>query len=331
MSIPASTPTWSGSLMPTLMLSEVIENTLDIVACFFQTRLAVVSKIEGTAYTVIAAVDQQRMLRPGVSYQLQHTFCRHMLASGKPLQIDDVMAAPAPLNDLPRSLRLDICAYLGVPLRMLDGRIFGTLWVADSAPYHFSGQDIAMLQLLARLLNYELDRDAQMRHTERMQQMAEVQIDIDPLTGLIGYDSFEVVLAQEIAHPPRTPSIHAIAVLSLNPHTSAAVQPARHSDMLRQGLANLLMRTTRIVDCCSRTGANEFAVMLPSTTPDEVAAWRHRIEAEIDAWNDIHAASNVSLNIHIGLASTNEIPGPKLDGQTLLELARQRSRQVEAS
>jgi GGDEF domain-containing protein len=329
MSIPALTPAPSGSPMPALMLSNIIDNTLNIVARLFQTRLAIVSKIEGTVYTVMAVVDQQRTLRPGTSYQLQHTFCKYMLASGKPLRIDDVGAAPQPLSRLPELLKLDIRAYLGVPLCMLDGRIFGTLWTADSAPYCFSEQDTTMLQMLARLLIYELDRDAQLRHTERIQQMAVMQIDIDPLTGLVGYNSFEAGLAQEIAQVPYALGMHAVAVLRLEPNLVPTIQPAQHANLLHQGLAGILMRTARIVDRCSRISANEFAVLIPNTTPHEVAAWRHRIEAEIEAWNSIHAASDLWLNTRIGLADTNERSSHKLDGPTLLKLARQRSQPPE--
>lgn len=325
MALSALTPAPSGSPMPALTLSDIIDTTLQVVAHFVQTRLAIVSKIEGPVYTIMAVVDQQRALRPGASYQLQDTFCRHMLASGKPLQIDDVRAAAQPLNRLPELLGLDIRAYLGVPLYMLDGRIFGTLWTADSAPYRFSEQDSAMLQLLARLLAYELDRDAQMRHAERMHQMAMMQIDSDPLTGLVAYNSFEAALTQELAQAPLAPSIHTVAVLRLEPNLTTTIQPAQHADTLRQSLAGILMRTARIVDRCSRISADEFAVMIPNTTPHEVAAWRRRIEAEIDAWNCIHAPSGLLLNMRMGLADTNEISCHKLGGPALLELARQRS------
>jgi GAF domain-containing protein len=296
-------PAWHNTQPPGFSLSSIMDNTLDVVARFFNARLSVISKIEGSMYTIMSVVDQQQRIRSGTLYRLQDTICLHMLASGRPLHINDLTLAPTPLRHALGALKIQAGSYLGVPLYLFDKRVFGALWVADPTPSSFNQRDIAMLELLARLLTYEIDRDAQLRHSERVKQMLTTQNDVDALTGLAGRTNFETTVAQLLAYSGNaTPDT--IAILTLRPQTVTPSYQAEHDDTLRQGLADLLMRTARIVDFCARIGTNEFVILLPGTSADEVMDWRCRMQTEIEAWNMIHAPNNLLLDVHIDLTDT---------------------------
>ncbi|HEX6291205.1 MAG TPA: GAF domain-containing protein [Herpetosiphonaceae bacterium] len=310
---------------PNVTLSDVVEGILDVVARLLHTRLAVVARIESTTYTVMSVVDQHHTLRAGQIYPLHDTFCMHMLEQGQPLCISDITQAPMPFRFLPNRLELNIRSYIGVPLSMADGRVFGSLWAADPSVRLFSEQDVAMLQLFARLLRHELDQDAQTRHLERIEQVQSMHDSIDQVTGLLARDSLEAALAKEDSRWSRHGNFYAVAVLSIiQPESAQDAADTQRSATLRQGLADILMRSSRLVDYCARIDADEFAVLFADTSAEGVAVWRARIEAAIEAWNRVHLARRLALNVGIGIADCYDTAEQDQHSATVLELAQQR-------
>jgi diguanylate cyclase (GGDEF)-like protein len=308
-----------------ITLSDVVEGILDVVARLFHTRLAVVARIESTTYTVMSVVDQHHTLRPGQIYPLHDTFCMHMLEQGQPLCISDITQAPMPFRFLPNRLELNIRSYIGVPLYMADGRVFGALWAADPSVRLFSEQDVAMLQLFARLLRHELDQDAQTRHLERIEQVKSMHTSIDQHTGLLARDSFEAALAKEEIRWSRNQSFYAVAALSIvQPEALPESLAGQRGETLRQGLAEILMRSSRLVDYCARVDTDEFAVLFADTTAEGVQVWKTRVEGAIESWNRVHATRDLALNISIGIADCHDLADQHEQSATVLDLAQQR-------
>lgn len=307
-------------------LSDVAEGILDVVAQLLDTRLAVVSRIESTTYTIMAVVDQHHAIQPGQIYDLSDTFCMQMLETGQPLCINDTRHAPASLGAIPNALELNIRSYLGVPLSMADGRVFGSLWAADTTARKFSDHDVALLQLFARLLTHEIDQAAETRHNERIEQVMSMQPNIDPLTGLMTRDSFAATLAREAVRRSRFGGVYAVAVLVIDHTDTGRDRNDAHTlDAVRQGLADMLMRTSRLVDCCARVDNDAFAVLFLETSAGGVSAWRERIEAAIDAWNRMHATSELALSVNIGIADCHDTPNWTNRSTEMLDLAQQRA------
>ncbi len=263
-------PSRFGAGVPAAAWHQIVDNLFALVARAFPTRLVVLSQLDGMRCTVRSVYDRQRRIVAGTTYPLEHTPCMHVLTSGKPLRAQDVAAMTDPPLAQSTLLGIDMRAYLGVPLHLLNGQVFGTLWLADTAPYPFEAQDAAMLQALAYLLGYELDFSVQTQRRERIQQMQAAQIDVDPLTGLVGADSFYGALVQGASYPPRAGTVHAVAVVTFVASTAAPAPASASDEALYAGLADILMRTARTTDHCSRISSNEFAMLLPDTDHDQV-------------------------------------------------------------
>lgn len=301
-------------------LSDVVEGVLDIVARLLNTRLVAASRIEGVTYTVMAVVDRHHTLGPGQLYNVFDTFCLHMLETGQPLRIDDATQAPLPFRGIPQTLELNVRAYLGVPLLMADGRVFGSLWAADTVARSFTDDDLALLQLFARLLAPELSAHMQLRHTERLEHIQALYGSIDVQTGLLARDGFETLLAREAARRDRYGNVYAVAVLQLEPGWHPQV-----GDTLHQALTDILMRTSRLVDCCARIDDHLFGVLFVETTTAGVREWRRRIDAAVDAWNRLHVARDMELRCQFGIADCMDEQVPAGQHLALLELAMQRA------
>jgi anti-sigma regulatory factor (Ser/Thr protein kinase) len=94
----------------------------------------------------------------GTRVALDDTYCRRMLDEEIPAAVPDADAEPVlrALREVEPSRPL---AYLGVPLQLSSGRVYGTLCAAsESARDELRDRDIAFMRVLARLLADVLER-----------------------------------------------------------------------------------------------------------------------------------------------------------------------------
>lgn len=178
------------------------------------------------------------------------SFCRHVVANGRPLVITDASQDPRfqnnPLVTAPRGVRF----YAGVPLTTHDGHHIGTLCAIDSQPRDFSEREEAILQGLAQVAMSELE----------LRRLATT----DGLTGIATRRAFKedalrfVALARR--HRTQLSAVtfdidkfkvindtygHAAGDTVLKAVTAAVTQHLRQSDIF------------------GRLGGEEFAILLP--------------------------------------------------------------------
>jgi anti-sigma regulatory factor (Ser/Thr protein kinase) len=80
------------------------------------------------------------------------TFCQRMLNEEMPHAVPDTTSEPA-LDDLAGSGQHPVGAYIGVPLQLSTGRVYGTLCCASARPNRELGEhDVEFMRVLARLL-----------------------------------------------------------------------------------------------------------------------------------------------------------------------------------
>ena len=86
------------------------------------------------------------------------SYCRHVMASDAPWVIHDT-SAEARVRDLAVTAAGDVGAYIGVPVRLPDGRPFGTLCCISHAPRHDLGdRDVGAMQALADVLAFQVEQ-----------------------------------------------------------------------------------------------------------------------------------------------------------------------------
>ena len=87
---------------------------------------------------------------------VSHSFCQHVVATGKPLVVEDARSNPlVRLN--PAVEEMGIVAYAGIPLVTSDGHTIGSFCVIDSRPRAWSFDDVEMLQELAGCVMHEIE------------------------------------------------------------------------------------------------------------------------------------------------------------------------------
>ena len=94
----------------------------------------------------------------GTRVPLVETYCQRMLKGRLPSVVRD--AANDPLTaDLPVTREADIGAYVGVPVRLWDGRLYGTLCCLSHEPEPtLNARDIRFMRVVAEIVAEQIDR-----------------------------------------------------------------------------------------------------------------------------------------------------------------------------
>jgi hypothetical protein len=100
---------------------------------------------------------------------LSHSFCQHVVTSGKPLIIDDARTNPLVADNL--AIRdLGVIAYAGVPLKTESGDVLGSLCMIDSVPRVWQADELSTLEDLAAMLMTEIALRGQLIEADKQNQ-----------------------------------------------------------------------------------------------------------------------------------------------------------------
>ena len=138
--------------------SDVVEQALAAAREHLGMDAAYVTTIDSRNQTIQAILGE-----PAVTerYQdsvipIEQTYCMRMLNGDIPNVVPDTRAQPA-LHDLPATR--EIGAYVGVPVRLSDGRVHGTLCAVSHDPREGIGADeLRFMQILAGIVATRLER-----------------------------------------------------------------------------------------------------------------------------------------------------------------------------
>lgn len=138
------------------------------------TRLA--THIIGAPVSLVALVDHTRQFfksavglpEPLASQRetpLSHSFCQHVVATNKPLIIEDARKHKL-VHDNLAIPEMNVIAYLGMPLTTTDGASLGSFCVIDSKPRPWTEHEIYILNELAQSAITEIELRAEVRQRQ---------------------------------------------------------------------------------------------------------------------------------------------------------------------
>lgn len=100
----------------------------------------------------------------GGADRLENTYCQRVVDGRLPELIPDAGALPA-AAELPVTAALPVGAHLSVPIRLADGRVFGTFCCFSARPDHsLNDRDLAMMRVFADLTAVQIERDEERKH-----------------------------------------------------------------------------------------------------------------------------------------------------------------------
>jgi anti-sigma regulatory factor (Ser/Thr protein kinase) len=245
----------------------------------------------------------------GTHVPRDETFCRRMLNEEMPNAVPDSAAEPA-LEDLAGEGQHPVSAYLGVPLQLSTGRVYGTLCCASERPNHELGErDVEFMRVLARLLadtiehppplKAQLDGDGPEVQLESDGKVARLALwvvatpraapaarrAIDCLGDWVPQgrmSDLQLVVAELVSNSVRHAGLDASSALSIE----IVVEPA----MLRGEIAD--------------PGSGLDLATVPGPTPGEPGGWGlHIVDQLTDRWGaDRSPGGGASVWFELGLA-----------------------------
>ena len=149
--------------------SDVVERALAAARDRLMMDASYVTTIDTREQTVHAIVGEPDIVNTytGVVMPVDQTFCRRMLDGEIPNVVPDTRAEPA-IRDLDAAREFG--AYIGVPVRLSDGEVHGTLCcVSRDTKFDMGPEDLRFMQVLAGIIAARVDqaRGDMARLTER--------------------------------------------------------------------------------------------------------------------------------------------------------------------
>lgn len=134
------------------------DDVLEAMAELTNSGCAVIARVVGSRWIVVAVRDTAKLgLHSGMELPLVETFCNTVVKSGHAVAIDSFCENP---NYVHHPLRRDyqIESYIGVPISLANGEIFGTLCAFDKSPRELSNRAILLVfKAFAKLLATQLE------------------------------------------------------------------------------------------------------------------------------------------------------------------------------
>ncbi len=263
--------------------------------------LWMVTRTEGENWIVLQAEDHGYGVHDGAVFRWADSFCSQMVLGRGPCIAPSAMEVPA-YATAPIGNVVDIGAYVGVPLTLEDGSLFGTLCAIDPAPQPEEiAEDLTLIEMISRMLSTilhaELNAEAQSRLAEQARTLALT----DGLTGLYNRRGWDQLATAEEGRCRRYG--HSASVLSIDLDGLKDIndqQGHAAGDELIRRAAHVIEATKRDQDIAARIGGDEFVVLAIECNQTGARSLRERM---------VQAFAEAEVNASMGLAYRDPAQG----------------------
>jgi len=246
----------------------------------------------------------------GTRLRIRTSLSGRCVLEGRVLRSDNT--AEDPRVDAEACRRVNAASMLCVPLTHREETI-GVLKVYSPLAHHFDDGDVETLELLSELIAAHISH-ANLYEAEALRSRR------DRLTGLSNRRAFDERLPVELARAARYDRPLSLCLLDLDGFkgiNDRLGHPA--GDEVLRAVAQIL-QTSRLADDCFRIGGDEFAILMPETTPEAARTAAERIAADI---SDADLGDG-ELGASFGIAT-----GAEQDEAALLEAADHELREAK--
>jgi diguanylate cyclase (GGDEF)-like protein len=215
----------------------------------------------------------------------------------KALHVTEAAGLPSGLLSRPR-YRTASC--IALPLEA-GGEVTAVVAVADRADNQpFTEADLSRLRALAAPAALGLARERAMEQAETYAQAAA----IDPLSGLFNRRYFHIRLEEELQRAARHQIPLALLMMDVDDFKNINDTYGHLTgDFVVREAAEIVRRSVRVFDICTRFGGDEFAIIMPGSGVDSATGVAERIRERLETYRSLEAPlENLALTVSIGLA-----------------------------
>lgn len=223
-----------------------------------------------------------------------------VFSSRRPMLVADLEHVP----DLHRRRpRYRTSSFLSVPL-LSNGDVLGIVSVADRTDDQpFDRNDLTAARALAAPAALALLND---RLSDQARVLAHAAT-VDPLTNLFNRRYFQTRLEEEMQRARRYALDLALLLIDVDDF-KALNDMLGHlaGDHLLRQVADILKRSVRVFDVCTRFGGEEFAVLMPGSSVNNALVVAERIRSRIEGARSADSAlvpPHMRITVSLGLAA----------------------------
>ena len=233
-------------------------------------------------------------------------------ASRMPLLVPDVSTTPGFAR---RRWRYRPGSFAAVPI-VAGAESLGVVSLTDrlaAGPY--TPEDLNTLAILLAPAALALGRERVWREAQAYAQAAV----IDPVSGLFNRRYFQARLEEELQRAIRQLTSVALLMVDLDGFKSINDRFGHVAgDLVIRDISEILRRSVRIFDVCTRFGGEEFAVMMPGGTAESAETIAERVRQRVEAYHRSESdLSDLRVTASIGVA----VSPPGVTARDLIERA----------
>lgn len=184
-----------------------IRRLLEVALRQLGTQVVFLSSVAQGRRTVQLAVGEHPSIRSGWSDPLDDTYCQRIVDGRLPEVVPDARHDPR-TADLPATQTLSIGSYLGVPVALSDGQLYGTLCSLHPLPDAALGvKDVRVLRVVAHavaelLESAEAELGVQRRLARRVRSLLAAGDPVMVLQPVVRLRDREVVACEALSRFP---------------------------------------------------------------------------------------------------------------------------------
>lgn len=293
------------------------------------TRLA--QRAFGAPATAIALVHDGRLWLKSVQgwniheMEIEKSFCSRVIRTGKPVVVEDTLLDPEFVSHPLATQSPRFRFYAGSPLLDHNGQPIGTLAVYDTKPRPFSAGDVQALRDLTELVQRELFAteicEAQGRLVAKL-DLARRSAMIDPLTRVWNRRAAQELLALAMEQAERDDTVLGVCMIDVDNFKSINDTHGHQvGDQVLRKIASTLASNVRSGDAVCRYGGDEFLLLLPKTSREEIERIAERIGQRVGEFPVKTRSGPVPVEISTGVALRSA--GRRINSEDLVEVADQ--------
>jgi len=265
------------------------------------------TRIAGEELVVLNTVGSGIELRSGDVIPWTDSLCWRMVSGVGPRAAPNVANVPS-YASAPSAQTLKVGAYVGAPLALGDGTVYGTLAGLDPQTKDDGlKQHLWLVEMVAGLLGAILKHEREIGGATGEMAGAEGDVLVDKLTQTFNRRAWDRVLVAEESRCAR--HNHSACIICVDIDTLRAINDERGreaGDTVLLKTAHILKRACRGYDIVARTGEDEFGILAVECGLKGAKGIYDRISAGL-AKESIKATLGIALrNATTGLPRTFE-------------------------